>query len=117
MFCMQMEKFTTHPCGHHPRWNNNLEKISRKGLDVEDVAFLTAIAVSRALGLLMGCKLRVSQECGSIAVEQILGSMDSSTETTRPPGHRALLSGHLDKPECREKEISNTGKEHWKLLL
>ncbi|KAF3813925.1 hypothetical protein GH733_017957, partial [Mirounga leonina] len=69
-----------------------------EGLDVEDVAFLTAIAVSRALELLMGCKLRVSQEPGSIAVEQILGSMDSSTETTRPPGHRALLSGHLDKP-------------------
>nr|XP_025720348.1 spindle and kinetochore-associated protein 2-like [Callorhinus ursinus] len=50
------------------------------GLSQLSVCLQLTIAVSKAPGLLMGCKLRVSQECGSIAVEQILGSMDSSTE-------------------------------------
>ena len=53
--------------------------------------------------------------------------MDSSTESKhevrdmlssamiRSPGYRALPSGHPNKPEYREKKISNTGKEQWKL--
>lgn len=105
----------------------HLEKISRKGLDVEDRAF-DSNSGEQGPGLLMGCELRVSQECSSIAVEQVL-AMESSTQSkheargmassakTRTPGHRALPSRHLDKPECREKEISNTGKEPWKLVF
>ena len=86
-------------------------------------------------GLSMDCKLQMSQECGSVTVEQLLGSVDSSTESeheVRGPhevdhevtylhnGQATWVQGLAfwapEQARVQGRRVSNTGKGQRKLL-
>lgn len=102
-----MEKSTKYPCGRHPRWNISLEKISKKVLQVEDVAFWQQLRPGTLHGLWARSELRVQFN----KVKQILGSMDRSTESKcKVRGMpSSAWSGHLSAEICLLGTETNQG--------